>query len=50
MLSRTFATVTFCPVGLDPGDLFGILESVFVVFERGICAGTVGVEDMIGGI
>ena len=47
MLSSTLSAPTFCPIRLDIGGLVRILESFVPVLKRSVCAGSIGIKDMV---
>ncbi len=48
MQRRALSCPALGPVGLDLGDLVGILQCMVKIFEGRIGAGAVRVQDMIG--
>jgi len=50
MLSSAFTTPTLGPVRLDLCSLFCIFKGMLIVSEGSICAGAIGVEDVVCGI
>jgi len=50
MHSSSLASPTLRPVRLDLCNFLGIFKGLLVVLFRGIGGGTVGVEDVVGGL
>jgi hypothetical protein len=50
VLGGALSTPALRPVRLDLCRLVCVVQSCLVVFERSVCAGSVGVEDVVRGV